>query len=141
MNTPTPPWVQIVVAALAAKRARRQDLPYRLEQTSDPDRLCVVSRGYKPVGIPWERRLDRVNYDDYPGHHVSRAHFDWLRDVGAASESGYFFADSNAPWISAAHFRDYRAKIMFLLKPWLVSTGTDDTKSSTPAAAPVGAAR
>lgn len=116
-----PPWVQIVVAALAAKRPRRETLPYRLEATSDPDRFCVVHRAYKPIGTPWDQRWVRVNYNAYPGHHVSRAHFDWLRDVGAMSEGGWFFNDANSPWDSAADLREYRAKLMLLLKPWLVA--------------------
>lgn len=128
MSMITPPWVQTVVAALAAKRLRRQDLPYRLEATSDPDRFCVVSRSYKPVGIPWEQRWVRVNYDDFTGHHVGREHFDFLRDAGAVSERGYFFTESNYPWLSAADRTAYHGKIRLLLKPWLASTNRGDAR-------------
>jgi hypothetical protein len=117
-----PPWVQFVhkaIGRLTPNNWHRVSyaLPYAIKSTDDPERMCLVNRAYKPIGV--SERLGFVRYEGATPSHIRRHHFEALERAGVVSPCGSFYNSACHPSGSAANCDAYRHKIELLLAPWV----------------------
>jgi hypothetical protein len=118
-----PPWVQFVHKAIGRLTPRNwhrlsYTLPYAIKPTDDPERMCLVNRAYKPIGV--SERLGYVRYEGATPSFIWRHHAEALERAGAVSPCGSFYNSGCHPSGNAANVEAYRHKIEMLLAPWVM---------------------
>lgn len=99
----------------------RSWLPYRIHETSVPDRWILVNRVYKPVGRPRSKDDDWAVYEDYPNLFVGIDTERWTEVCDPDHlRSGGIFGDGSIPWHSRDLAQAYLDRLSALRK--LLST-------------------
>jgi hypothetical protein len=99
-------------------------LPYCIQGMSDQNHRCIVNRNYKPIGHVGR---DFVQYEQFPGQHISVEAFEVLRAIGAVDSRGYLHNDGNTPRIGKKDLAIYRAKLAAMIAPWVEFAPAADT--------------
>jgi hypothetical protein len=96
----------------------RNNLPYALHPTSQPDIYIMVNRNYKPIGSSADSGFPYVDYDAFPSRHV-RLTQKQIQSLAISHVDGVYFLSDDLIWESKSAGREC-VKRMLKLRERLV---------------------